>query len=85
MREDYERDLSECLKKVYEEIWTESFTYPILLWRDKDFDHKIDWRYALYKGYIYKFDHPGYSDEEMIRQIEKTFPPPKETEGSSAL
>jgi hypothetical protein len=74
VRDDYKRDLSECLKHVYEEMLAESFTYPILLRRDKDFDHKIDWRYCLYQGYIYQFDHSGYSDEEMINQIQVAFP-----------
>ena len=75
VKEDYERELRECLKRVFEEMLTESFTYPILLRRDKDYDHKIDWRYCLYQGYIYQFDHSGYSDEEMIRQIQAAFPP----------
>ena len=69
IREDYQRELEECLKQVYQEMLAESFTYPILLRRDKDYDHKIDWRYCLYQGYIYQFDHSGYSDEEMVSRI----------------
>ena len=71
MRKDYQRELHECLTKVYEEILQESFTYPILLRRDKDFDHKSDWRYCIYKGLIYQFDRAGYSDEEMMSRILK--------------
>lgn len=72
IRDEYKKELHECLVKVYEEMLVESFTYPILLRRDKDFDHKIDWRYCLYQGYIYQFDHSGYSDEEMVSQILKS-------------
>lgn len=69
--EAYQKDLRECLGKVYTEIFEESFSYPILLNRHRDFDHKSDWRYCLFEGVVYQFDRPAYSDEEMIQQIRK--------------
>ena len=61
--------LQNLLKEVYEEILKESFSSPILLRKDKDYDHKGDWRYCLYQGIIYQFDRPDYPDHEMIRKI----------------
>lgn len=75
MRDDYRRELHDCLVKVYGELLTESMTYPILLRRTRDFDHQSDWRYCIYQGYIYQFDKAGYSDEEMIDRIRAEFPP----------
>ena len=68
-RTDYRRELRENLAKIYEEIFQSSFNSPLQLRRHRDFDHNSDWRYCLYKGRIYQFDRPGYSDEEMIEQI----------------
>ena len=68
-RADYRRELKECLTKVYQEMLEESFQFPIRLRRDKDFDHKSDWRYCLYQGHIYRFDQAGYTDEEMVGRI----------------
>jgi hypothetical protein len=61
--------LQNLLKEVYKEILEQSFSSPILLRKDKDYDHKGDWRYCLYQGIIYQFDRPGYPDDEMIRKI----------------
>ena len=65
VREEYKQKLNELLAKVYEEIKEESCTYPLPLRRDKDFDHRGDWRYCLYEGRIYEFNRAGYSTDEM--------------------
>ncbi|MBI3317514.1 MAG: hypothetical protein HYZ85_05895, partial [Candidatus Omnitrophica bacterium] len=59
---------NKLLACVYAEILTQSFSYPIPLRKDRDADHRSDWRYCLYQGVIYQFDRPGYSDDEMIQQ-----------------
>ncbi len=68
-RKDLKTELQKLLAQVYAEILEESFSYPLPLRKDRDTDHKSDWRYCLYQGIIYQFDRPGYRDEEMIRQI----------------
>jgi hypothetical protein len=68
-RKHLKTELKKLLRQVYEEILKESFSCPIPLRKDKDYDHKSDWRYCLYQGIIYQFDRPGYGDDEMIRQI----------------
>ena len=76
----HQKDLKEELKKllvqVYAEILKESFSYPVPLRKDRDYDHKSDWRYCLYQGTIYQFDRPGYRDDEMIEQIKASQSPP---------
>ena len=69
VRDERKDLLNQCLEKAYEEILQESFSYPIPLRRDRDYDHKGDWRYCLYKGYVYQFDKPGCSDAQMLEQI----------------
>ena len=80
IRDEYKKELHECLTKAYDEILAESFDFPVKLRGYKDFDHKSDWRYCLYKGQIYQFDQAGYSDEEMVSQIQMAFPQ-REKEG----
>ena len=62
-------ELQKLLAQVYEAILKESFSYPIPLRRDKDYDHNSDWRYCLYQGIVYQFARPGYTGDEMIEQI----------------
>lgn len=69
LQKNLKTELKKLLKQVYEEILKESFSYPIPLRKDKDYDHKSDWRYGLYQGVIYQFDRPDYGGDEMIRQI----------------
>lgn len=68
-RDELKRRLRELLVVAYEEIRQESFTTPFVLQKDHDFDHHGQWRYCLYKGIVYQFDRPGYSDEAMLQQI----------------
>lgn len=68
-REELKAGLKKILAQVYGEVLKESFSYPIPLRKDKDYDHKSDWRYCLYQGIIYQFDRPGYPGDEMIRKI----------------
>lgn len=75
-REEYFHALEECRLKMrevlagaYAEIMEDSFQFPVMLRRQKDYDHHLEWRYCLFEGVIYHFDRIGYSDEEMIRQI----------------
>lgn len=56
--------------KIYREILEESYTYPIPLRKDHDFEHTGQWRYCLYRGMIYQFNQPSLSDESMVQQIE---------------
>ena len=67
---EYRKQMNEVLTRIYQEMLEDSHTTPIKLRRDRDYDHKSDWRYCLYKGFVYQFDKPGYSNDEMIRQIE---------------
>ncbi|GEM_PF-4629011 len=67
-------ELKKLLAQVYREILQESFTDPIPLRKDRDYDHKSDWRYCLYQGIIYQFDRPGYGGDEMIQQISNSTP-----------
>ena len=69
-REESQKHLRLFWGRIYQEIFKESFEFPIQLRKEHDFDHNSDWRYCLYKGIIYQFDKPGLSDYEMIRQIE---------------
>lgn len=64
------QDLQVILEKAYEEVLEESKDYPLLLWKDKDYGRKMEWRYCLYRGHIYQFDRQGYSDEQMRTQIQ---------------
>ena len=68
-RKDLKAQLQKLLVQVYAEILAESFSSPIPLRRDGEYDHKSDWRYCLYQGIIYQFDRPDYRDHEMIQQI----------------
>ena len=68
-KKDIKMELKKIVAQVYAETLKESFTYPIPLRKDSDFDHKGDWRYGLYQGIIYKFDRPDYRGDEMMRQI----------------
>ena len=75
-REQYFKDRAETQRqkglfwnRVYKDLLEESFTYPIPLRLDHDFDHKSDWRYCIYQGMVYQFDKPDLPDAEMIRQI----------------
>lgn len=68
--EAYQKERDLLLAKIYEEIRAESFNFPIPLCKDRDYEHKSDWRYCMYKGIIYQFDRPGYMDDEMIPAIE---------------
>ena len=72
-RKDLKAGLRELLAKVYAEILKESFTYPVPLRKNKDEDHRSDWRYCLYQGVIYQFDRPDYPGDEMIRQISNLY------------
>ncbi len=65
-------ELEKLITQVYAEILKESFSYPIPLRKDRDYDHRSDWRFCLYEGNIYQFDRPGYRGDEMIRQIKET-------------
>jgi hypothetical protein len=68
--EAYQKNQVDALTIIYKDIEVESRSCPVLLRREKDYDHHIDWRYCLYQGVVYQFDRPGYSDEEMLQQIE---------------
>lgn len=70
-REVLRKEQYHLIRKVYAEILEDSFIRPIPLRKDKDYDHKGDWRYCLYQGIIYQFDRPGYSGDEMISRIEQ--------------
>lgn len=61
--------LQEVLREAYEAVLEESKLYPIRLWKDKDYGKRMDWRFCLYRGLIYQFDHQNYADEEMAAQI----------------
>lgn len=76
MREKYFKERTELRRqhdlfwtRIYKEVLEDSFTYPLPLRLDHDFDHKSDWRYGMYQGIIYFFDKPDLSDEAMIREI----------------
>ncbi len=62
-------ELKKLITQVYAEILKESFSYPIPLRKDRDYDYRSDWRFCLYEGIIYQFDRPDYREDEMIRQI----------------
>ncbi len=70
-RDQYRLEWSTLILEVYNEITKESLEFPIVLRREKDYDHHLDWRYCLFKGIIYQFDKANYSSNEMIEQIEK--------------
>ena len=63
------KEVEKALAAAYEDVRQQSFSYPILLWKDRDFGRKMEWRCCIYKGIIYQFDKPIYSDEEMLAQI----------------
>lgn len=69
-RNESRRQLNLFWARVYQEILDETYTYPLPLRLDHDFDHKSDWRYGIYQGVIYFFDKPDLSDEAMIREIQ---------------
>jgi hypothetical protein len=73
LRKNLKTQLQKLLAQVYAEILEESFTTPVPLRKDRDYDHKSDWRYCLYQGIIYQFDRPDYRDDEMIQQISTLF------------
>ena len=59
-------------EKIAGEIQGESFEKPIilsLLQKQRGSLFIGDSRYCLYKGNIYRFDRPGYSEEEMLLQL----------------
>ncbi len=58
--------LDEVLRDAFEAVRKDSYENPLKLWKDKDFGRKMDWRFCLYKGVIYQFDHQNYPDERMI-------------------
>jgi hypothetical protein len=68
---EYRKQMRDTLLRVYEEIKQDSFSYPIPMRKEKDFEHNSDYRYCMFKGIIYRFDRPGYEDKEIIRSIEK--------------
>lgn len=68
--EDYQRQLKECLAKVYAEMLEDTFTQPLALRKHRDYDHNSEARYGLYQGYVYEFDKPNYSPEEMLQKIQ---------------
>ena len=63
------KEVEKSLAEAYEDVRQQSYHYPILLWKDRDFGRKMEWRCCIYKGVIYQFDKPIYSDEEMLAQI----------------
>ena len=67
---EYRKQMLGALTFIYSEMLEDSHQAPIPLRRDRDYDHKGDWRYCLYQGFIYKFDHPGLSEDEMLKQIQ---------------
>ena len=73
LRKEYEA----AIKKAFEDIRLQSFEGPVPLRLDKDYDHKGDWRYCLYEGFVYLFNRAGYSEDEMAQQI-KNLEIPKE-------
>ena len=64
------KEREKALAEAYEDVRQQSYSYPILLWKDRDFGRKMEWRCCIYKGVIYQFDKPIYSDEEMLAQID---------------
>ena len=69
-QKDLKAEGQKFLMLAYAEILKESFTDPVPLRKDRDTDHKSDWRYCLYQGIIYQFDRPGYRDERMVQEIQ---------------
>ena len=69
-RDEAKRVLNGRLAAAWEEIKQDSFSAPVPLYKHRDYAHKIDWRYGLYRGAIYRFDRAGYSSEEMRGRIE---------------
>jgi len=63
------KEMEKALAAAYEDVRQQSFSFPILLWKDRDFGRKMEWRCCIYKGLIYQFDKTTYSDEEMLAQI----------------
>lgn len=63
------KEMEKALAAAYEDVREQSHQYPILLWKDRDFGRKMEWRCCIYKGIIYQFDKPIYSDDEMVEQI----------------
>ena len=64
------QDVEVILESAYDDVLDESKLTPILLWKDKDYGRKMDWRFCIYKGVIYEFDRQGYAEETMLAQIE---------------
>ena len=77
-RSEYYENLREVMGGIYEATNMESLTKPIRLrLRKKDlgflggervYEYGVE-LYCLYKDCIYKFDRPGYSDDEIVFQI----------------
>ena len=61
--------LEQVLRDAVDAVKEDSRQYPIRLRKDKDFGKNMDWRFCLYRGMIYQFDHQEYSDEEIVRKI----------------
>jgi hypothetical protein len=70
-KQEYQKQMKEALTLIYSEMLQDSFSDPIPLRMDRDYDHKGDWRFCLYEGIIYQFDRPGYTTDQMLEQITK--------------
>ncbi|MSR76900.1 MAG: hypothetical protein EXS63_01545 [Candidatus Omnitrophica bacterium] len=75
-RNEYRKEWTDLLTRVYEEIRKESYTYPVLLQKVKDYDHPREWRHCLYKGSVYAWDRHGYTSEAMKGRIDMMEAPP---------
>ncbi len=68
-RAKLKKELDKLVAQVYVETLDDSQTCPIPLRKVRDTEHNGDWRYCLYQGMIYQFDRPGYTEDEMMEQI----------------
>ncbi len=76
------KQLDETLEQAYEKTMEDSFLYPILLWKDRDWGHKFDWRFVLYRGMIFQLDRSGYEDRQIREAIHALMGDVPENSGS---
>ena len=69
-KDAYTQAMDEAIKAVFDEMTQTAQTSPLPLRKYRDFDHKSDWRYCLYKDHVYLFDRPDYLEDQMIEQIQ---------------
>lgn len=67
----YRKELHALMIAVYDEMRKDSFQFPLLLQKCKDYDHPRQWLHCLYKGNIYQFDKHGYTSDAMVEGINR--------------